>query len=165
MGGHALYTFLAPVYPLGFTYPPLAAVLLWPLGLLPLVTAERVWLVATIAATAAFLALAVRLLPMATAAVADAVGHHDRRLDGAVVPDQPARPGERLPGPGRPGRRGLGPPGAGAGVATGLAAAVKITPLAGAAYFAASGRWRTCIVAVTTFVVATLASALVAPTR
>jgi alpha-1,2-mannosyltransferase len=51
----SLYDFRYRVLGLGFTYPPFAAVLLWPLSVLPVWLAERTWLVLQVACSAGFL--------------------------------------------------------------------------------------------------------------
>jgi hypothetical protein len=81
---------------LGFTYPPFAAVVLWPLTHLDVGVAEHVWMMASLAASAAFLVIAGRALPSppqwrwftrSSPPAADHPGgaHH------------PARPDQRLP--------------------------------------------------------------------
>ena len=61
LGLHSIYAFHYFIDRLGFTYPPFAAVVLWPLGRLSNHTGEIVWLFASVAGTVVAAALVVRL--------------------------------------------------------------------------------------------------------
>jgi hypothetical protein len=160
----SLYAFDASHH-LGSTYPPFASVLLWPVTRLPEAFAEHAWLIATVAASAAFLAITCRLLPerprgswFAPVVVAVGlwsvpvlftarIGQINAFLALAVVADVAlARRGSKA-----------------AGIASGVAAAVKLTPIAAVLYFVAARRWRAAVTAVVSFVACGLAAALVSP--
>ena len=57
MHGMSIYDFKEHIYPLGFTYPPFAALLLRPLAALQEPMAEHTWLVMSALLTLAFGAL------------------------------------------------------------------------------------------------------------
>ena len=59
MHAHRLYEFREGVFPLGFTYPPVAAMLLRPLTALSKAAAEQTWLVLSALLCGAFAALVV----------------------------------------------------------------------------------------------------------
>ncbi len=62
-GDHnSLYNYLFPYFPLGFTYPPFAAVVMRPLSQLDRLVAEKLWLVTAAVLSAAFLCLIIPLL-------------------------------------------------------------------------------------------------------
>ena len=80
-GAHSsLYDFHYRVLGLGFTYPPFASVVLWPLSVLPEAVAEHLWLLVGVAGAAAFLAVVGR-------EVADRVC--ERLRSGVPEPDVP----------------------------------------------------------------------------
>jgi alpha-1,2-mannosyltransferase len=160
----SLYNF-DPRYHLGFTYPPFASVVIWPFTRLSESVAEHLWLVGTVAASAAFLLIVCRELPdrprrwwFTPLVVAVGVwsvpvvftarlGQINAFLALAVLVDVLlAKRGSRW-----------------AGVLTGLAAAIKLTPLAALVYFAAARKWRALITALGTFVAAAAAAAIASP--
>ncbi len=59
----SLYDYRIAVAPYGFTYPPFAAVALWPIAHLPTALAEHVWLVATVLAAGALSVVATKTAP------------------------------------------------------------------------------------------------------
>ncbi|MBV9936628.1 MAG: DUF2029 domain-containing protein, partial [Actinobacteria bacterium] len=61
--GH-LYDYHYPRLGLGFAYPPFAALVLKPLTALSFTFVDHLWLIGTVAASAVFLALAARELPV-----------------------------------------------------------------------------------------------------
>jgi len=62
-GDHnSLYNYLFPYFPLGFTYPPFAAVVMRPLSQLDRLVAEKTWIILAATLSAAFLYLIVPLL-------------------------------------------------------------------------------------------------------
>lgn len=147
--GH-LYDYHYPRLGLGFAYPPFAALVLKPLTALSFALVDHAWLVGTVAASAVFLALAARELPavprlpgyrtvFAAAALWTApvlltgrIGQINAYLALAVVLDFVAA---------RRGRRWAGMP-------TGLAAALKLTPAIAVVAFVACGYRRAAVVAV-----------------
>jgi hypothetical protein len=160
----SLYLF-DPAHHLGSTYPPFASVLLWPITRLPEALAEHAWLAATVAASAAFLAVTCRLLverqrftwfaPLVVAVgvwsvpvvFTARIGQINAFLALAVIVDVAlARRGSKA-----------------AGIASGVAAAVKLTPIAAVLYFVAARRWRAAVTSVATFFACGLVAALVSP--
>ncbi len=143
---------------LGFTYPPFAGVVLWPLTQLDVGLAEHLWMMATLVASTAFLVIAGRALPdpprwhwfvpafvaaglLTTPVVLTTrLGQVNAFLALLVLVDcLGARQGRRFTGAG-----------------VGLAAAIKLTPMVGVLYFAVARRSRAVVVTVVTFVGATL---------
>lgn len=143
---------------LGFTYPPFAGVVLWPLARLDVGVAEHLWTMASLVASTAFLVIAGRALPdpprwrgfvpafvaaglLTTPVVLTTrLGQVNAFLALLVLVDcLGARRGRRL-----------------TGVGVGLAAAVKLTPMVGVLYFAVARRSRAIVVTMATFVGATL---------
>ena len=143
---------------LGFTYPPFAAVVLWPLTHLDVRVAEHLWMIASLLASTAFLVIAGRALPspprwrwfvpafvaaglLSTPVVLTTrLGQINSFLALLVLVDcLSARRGRRL-----------------TGVGVGLAAAVKLTPMVGILYFAVARRSRAIVTTIVTFVGATL---------
>jgi alpha-1,2-mannosyltransferase len=163
--GHSLYSFHGVGTHLGFTYPPFAALALWPVARLPSGIAEHLWLVATVACSVAFVAVAANWLPrrprgawfppMAAAVgiwtvpivFTVRIGQINAFLCLAVLLDAIAAIRRRR----------------GAGVATGVAAAVKLTPIVAVLFFAATRRWQAARTAVVTFVGCALLAALASP--
>ena len=177
--GGSLYDYAHEILGLPFLYPPFAALVLWPTSWLPDRTGELLWTGVNLLCTVAFLVVVAReLRPVVarrwpTSPVADG-----RVLVPAVVAlgvwCMPATLTARL---GQVNalmaalvvldvwlvRRQGGRASAAAGVGTGLAAAIKLTPAALVPYFVLAGRRRQAVVAVSTAVVATLVAALVFP--
>jgi alpha-1,2-mannosyltransferase len=170
--GHRLYDYAHsdPVQgPLGFTYPPFAALVLRPLGLLPFGAAAAVFTAVSVAAAA--LATYWLLAPVADrrgwsrlAALGFALpvvswlepvretvtfGQINLLLAALVVGDLLL-----LTGPGRRGSRL-------AGVGVGLAAAIKLTPAIFIGYLLVTRRWRAAGTAIATAAAATLLAAAV----
>ena len=150
---------------LGFTYPPFAAVVLWPLTHLRVGVAEHLWMMASLAASAAFLVIAGRALPspprwrwfvpafvaaglLTTPVVLTTrLGQINSFLALLVLVDcLGARRGRRF-----------------TGIGVGLAAAVKLTPMVGVLYFAVARRSRAVVTAVVTFVAVTLVAWVLHP--
>ncbi len=155
---------------LGYTYPPLAAVLMWPMAKLSLSLVTGISVLAIVATTAWCVYLSLRdrmritrhnamlVVGLATSAayllgpVRENLGFGQINmylmalvmLDTLVL----ARRGSRF-----------------TGIGVGLAMAIKLTPGIFLLYFVLSKQWRAAAVAVCTAVVATLTSAVVAPTE
>jgi alpha-1,2-mannosyltransferase len=160
----SLYNFKYKILGLGFTYPPLTALLLRPLTLLGLVTAERIWFTVSLALFVWFAHRCARLLPhtndlvksLACAFIIVSMpvtltlrfGQINAVIGALLMVDLllAMRPASRL-----------------SGVGLGLAAAIKVTPAYLGLVFGAAGRLRHAIVAGTTAIVATLAAAAVLP--
>ena len=139
---------------LGFTYPPFAAAVIWPLAHAPVAVAEHVWLVATVACSAAFLLVVCDHLPdppdarwftIAVVSVAvwsvpvvftARIGQINAFLALAVLVDALI----------------ISPRSKAGGVLSGVAAAIKLTPLVAVLYFAAARRWRAAATSLATFV-------------
>ena len=155
---HSIYDYAEVHTHLGFTYPPFAGVVLWPLAHLDAGLAEHLWMVTSLLASLAFLVLAGRALPnpprwpwfvpafvavglLATPVVLTTrIGQINSFLALLVLVDcLGARRGHRL-----------------TGVGVGLAAAVKLTPMVAVLYFAVARRSRAIVTAMATFVGATL---------
>ena len=160
----SLYEFEYRILDLGFTYPPLTALLLRPFTLLGLVTAERIWFTVSLALFVWFAQCCVRLLPhdsnmLKSLACAFIIVSMPVTLTlrfgqinaviGVLLLVDVLLVTRRA--------RGLG------GVGLGLAAAIKVTPAYLGVVFAAAGRVRHAIVAGVTAVVATLLAAAVLP--
>jgi alpha-1,2-mannosyltransferase len=167
VGDPHLYDLVLPGTDLRFTYPPFAAVALAPVGWLPQTAAQVVWSLLSSAALLALIAVAVaaaapgldrrRLVALASLAAAGmfflepvrhtfALGQVNLLLALAVLVDL-VRVGPR--------RRG---------VLTGVAAAVKLTPLVFVPYLWLSGQRRAALRAAVAFTVAGGLAALIAPT-
>ncbi|MGZ7012467.1 MAG: glycosyltransferase 87 family protein [Acidimicrobiales bacterium] len=150
---------------LGFTYPPFAGVVLWPLAHLDVHLAEHLWMIASLLASLAFLVIAGRALPspprwrwfvpafvavglLSTPVVLTTrIGQINSFLALIVLVDcLGARRGRRF-----------------TGVGVGLAAAVKLTPMVGVLYFAVARRGRAIVTAVATLVGATLVAWVLHP--
>lgn len=155
---------------LGYTYPPLAAVLMWPMAKLGLSLVTEISVLAIVATTAWCVYLSLRdrmritkhnamlVVGLATSAayllgpVRENLGFGQINmylmalvmLDTLVL----ARRGSRF-----------------TGIGVGLAMAIKLTPGIFLLYFVLSKHWRAAAVAVCTAVVATLISAVVAPSE
>jgi alpha-1,2-mannosyltransferase len=170
--GGNLYGHLPPTLAgvrLPFTYPPVAAVLLAPLALLPMAVAGTVLSVVTIALTAVVIRLFLRrlttsggswravawLLPAALLLepVRNTLGYGQINvvLMAMVSADCLARPGRLAGGPGWP-----------RGALVGLAAAVKLTPAAFVLFFLLRRDYRAARTAALSFAVATAAGFLLA---
>lgn len=152
----SIYDFRYPDVGLGFTYPPLAGLLLRPLTNLSVETAERAWITATAVASLAFLVLAARRLPVRpqwapTVPIVVAVcmlttpvwlsmrlGQINAFLALAVLADVVLV------------RRRW------SGALIGLSGAIKLTPMYGVLVFVAGRRWRSVAISVASFAVATL---------
>jgi alpha-1,2-mannosyltransferase len=160
----SLYDFKYKILGLGFTYPPLTALLLRPLTLLGLVTAERIWFTVSLALFVWFAQRCARLLPhtnnlvksLACAFIIVSMpvtltlrfGQINAVIGALLLVDLllVMRPADRL-----------------SGIGLGLAAAIKVTPAYLGLVFAAAGRVRHALVAGTTAIVATVAAAAVLP--
>src|SRR5207245_2606920 len=59
----SVYDYRDPLVGLGFTYPPFAAIAIWPLARLSSTLAEHLWLVATVASSLVFFLMAEARLP------------------------------------------------------------------------------------------------------
>ncbi|WP_422770337.1 glycosyltransferase 87 family protein [Plantactinospora sp. WMMC1484] len=148
-----------------FTYPPFAALVLSPIGLLPEGVVQLCWLVLTCAAIAAIAVAAGRAVPSTRyprPVVAAAIAC-------ALMVSAPAQSNLRF------GQvsvfivllalvDGMGlTPARYRGVLVGAAAAIKLTPLLFVLFFLVSGRWRDAGRAVTAFVTCGLVGAVVLP--
>ncbi len=171
----ALYRVEYPPNHLGFTYPPFPALVAWPLTGLPNLLVRVCWACANVASLVALIAVSLRVcrpqMPRASVAwwslalstpayLLDPVrntsglGQVNLFVVLACVADLVLV--RRLPAPGT-GRR------LPRGVLTGLAAAVKLTPLALIVMLFLAREHRTAVRASATFAVATLATAAVVP--
>jgi len=174
-GGGSLYDFAFEVLDLPFLYPPFAAVVLWPSSVLTDRTGELAWLAVTIACTVGFLVVVGSsfapvvarrwpgsplarprvLVPLVVAVgvwtmpvtLTARLGQVNALIAALVVLDVWLV------------RRASGA----AGVGTGLAAAIKLTPAALVPYFVLSRRRREGAVAVVAAVAATLVGLVVFP--
>jgi alpha-1,2-mannosyltransferase len=172
MGGQAvlrsepLYELLMPGTGLPFTYPPFAAMLFSPLALIPQRPAQLLWGLLLAGCLAVFVAEAARAVgwrpalhrPLVAVGIAATVfaaepvrenlsfGQINIPLAVLVLADLSRRTG-RVP----------------VGVATGLAGAVKLTPMILVPYLLAVRRTRDAAVATVTFGVCSTSAALVAP--
>ncbi|MBY8874245.1 glycosyltransferase 87 family protein [Micromonospora sp. PLK6-60] len=162
--GHPLYTYVAdnggP-----FTYPPFAALVLWPMTLVPEGMVQAIWLVSTCAAVVA--------VAVPVGAVLAPAGERRRRAVAAVAAvlmvSAPVQSNLRfgqvsifilllalLDGMGLvPARL--------RGVLVGVAAAIKLTPLLFVAYFLVAGRYRDAARAVAAFAACAALAAVVLP--
>lgn len=168
LGAGGLYTTTFPGTELGFTYPPFAAVVMWPLARLPEGFAEQLWLGLTIACSVAFLWIIARWA--GREAECDVGGRLAPLVVGIGVWTVPVYLTARL---GQVNaiiallvvadlvwaRRGA----RGAGVAIGLAGAIKLTPFISVVYLALARRFRAAVVAVAAGVGVTLATAALLP--
>ncbi len=171
--GHDLYSYAQPDpvnITLGFTYPPVAALLMSPMGLLSYPVVLVISLIAIIASAAVFVYLVLRErirlpkpLMLAVAGVATAFaftlepfrqtlsfGQINIYLGLLVLVD--------LLVLGRRGSRWTG-------VGIGLATAIKLTPGIFIIYLLVVGRWRAALTAIGTVVGVNLLSALIAPSE
>ena len=171
--GHDLFSYSQPDavnISLGFTYPPVAALLMSPMGLLSYPVVLVVSLIAIVASAAACrLSGAAGAHPAAEAADArpDRRRHGVRVHPGALPPDALLRADQHLPGLlvlvdllvlGRRGSKWTG-------VGIGLATAIKLTPGIFIIYLLVVGRWRAALTAIGTVVAANLISAMIAPSE
>lgn len=168
LGAGGLYTTTFPGTELGFTYPPFAAVVLWPLAQLPEGLAEQLWLGLSLACSIAFLWIVARwagreaghdpggrLAPLVVGIgvwtvpvyLTARIGQINAIIALLMVVDLVAV------------RRGA----RGGGVGIGLAGAIKLTPLVSVVYLAIAGRFRAAVTAVTCAVGVTLAAAALLP--
>jgi alpha-1,2-mannosyltransferase len=166
VAGHDLYTLRVPPVGLPFTYPPVSAVLFAPLALIPVHVGQVVWMALSLVGLGVFVRLALRRYAIGWAAKNTSVwlvvfllvarsdpvrvnlnfGQINVLIALLVVADlSGALP--RVP----------------RGVMTGVAAALKLTPLFLVAYYVAVRRYRTAVVAATTFVAVTGVAFLPAP--
>jgi alpha-1,2-mannosyltransferase len=154
----SIYAYAEAGTHLGFTYPPFAAVVLWPLAHLDRAFAEHVWMMASLLASLAFLVVVGRALPdpprwrcfvplfvaaglLTTPVVLTTrLGQVNAFLALLVLVDcLSARRDRRF-----------------TGVGVGLAAAIKLTPMVGVLYFAVARRGRAIVTTAITFAGATL---------
>jgi alpha-1,2-mannosyltransferase len=171
-GGHAilsgrdLYALRVPPVGLPFTYPPLSAVFFAPLASIPVRVGQVVWMAASLLGLCVFVRLALRRYAIGVAATSTSVllvvlvlvarsdpvrvnlnfGQINVLIALLVVADL----GGFLPRVPR-------------GVMTGVAAALKLTPLFLVAYFVAVRRYRAAVVAASTFGAVTGLAFLAAP--
>jgi alpha-1,2-mannosyltransferase len=154
----SIYGFAEPNTHLGFTYPPFAGVVLWPFAQLSTNVAEHLWTTASLVASLAFLVIAGRALPdppkwpafvplfvafglLTTPVVLTTrLGQINAFLALLVLVDcLSARRDNPF-----------------TGIGVGLAAAIKLTPMIAVLYFGVARRSRAIVVAIATFVVASL---------
>jgi alpha-1,2-mannosyltransferase len=164
MHGMSIYDFKEPIYPLGFTYPPFAALLLRPLTVLQEPVAEHTWLVFSALLTLAFGVLctfaigsaitfgercvAVSLIVLSMpASLTLRLGQINALIACLVAADVVAMSRGRRSG----------------GVATGIAAAIKLTPGLVIVALVAMGRRKDAARAALTVLVASAFAALVRP--
>jgi alpha-1,2-mannosyltransferase len=150
--GDNLYHFKFHILGLGFTYPPFAALVFWPLSRFADHTGEQIWMVVNALASIAFLVVVVDCLPRRPRAnwyapicvaagmflmpimLSGRLGQVNALIALAVAVDlQGLRRGWRW-----------------AGVGTGVAAAVKLTPAVLVPYYWWAGRRRAAVVAAIT---------------
>ncbi|MFF5217411.1 glycosyltransferase 87 family protein [Micromonospora sp. NPDC000442] len=164
--GRPLYGYVAPNGG-PFTYPPFAALVLWPITTVPLGVVEALWLAATCAAV---IAIAV---PVGRALVAGRTGPPLRGTAGshlttsASVSIAAVAAVLMIAAPVQSNLRfgqvsifivlmalldGMAPPSRMRGVLVGVAAAIKLTPLLFVLYFVACGRYRDAARALAAFV-------------
>jgi alpha-1,2-mannosyltransferase len=177
-GGASLYDYAHEVLALPFLYPPFSALVLWPTSAVTGRGGELLWLAVTMVCTVAFLTVVgVELAPVVgrrwrSSPLADPTVLASLVVAGGVW-TMPATLNARL---GQVNAlmaalvvldvwlvRRRSTPSAAAGVGTGLAAAIKLTPAALVPYFVLARRGREAVVAVVAAVVATLVGALVFP--
>jgi len=171
--GHDLFSYSQPDpvnIRLGFTYPPLAAILMSPMGLLSYPVVLVTSLVAIVVAGAVFVYLVVRerirlpkpllfgLVGVCTAAAFTLEPFRQTFSFGQINIYLGLLVAVDLLVLGRRGSRWTG-------VGIGLAAAIKLTPGIFIVYLLVVGRWRAAITAMSAAVGFTLASALIAPTE
>jgi alpha-1,2-mannosyltransferase len=162
---HSLYDYRDPRVGLPFNYPPFAAVLMLPLTVLDRTVSDKLWLLAGIGASAGFSVTATRMAPCrpfssAAAPLVAAVGiwsvpvlltarlgQINWLLALALILDLKLA-GER--------------PGA-AGIATGVATAIKLYPAAALLVFVAQKNWRALRGALVTAATLTVLAAAVMP--
>jgi len=171
-GGHAilhgsdLYALRVPPVGLPFTYPPASALLFAPLALIPVRAGQVAWMAASLLGLCVFVRLALRRFAVGRATTSVSVflvvlllvsrsdpvrvnlnfGQINVLIGLLVVADL-----------------GGGLPRVPRGVMTGVAAALKLTPLFLIAYFVAVRRYRAAVVALGTFAAVTLFAFLAAP--
>ncbi|GAB3713427.1 glycosyltransferase 87 family protein [Mariniluteicoccus flavus] len=168
LDGGDVYAVRTPGWDLPFIYPPIAALLMAPLGLVPRTVLQLLWIVANVLALGLVLRRAgIRrgptlgalgaLLMIAVEPLRTTLGYGQVNLllmtlvVADLLPDHPIGHARR----GRHRRR--------AGILLGIAAAIKLTPLLFVLYAVATRRWRLAVVTVTTFVVLTGVGALAMP--
>jgi alpha-1,2-mannosyltransferase len=177
-GGASLYDYAHEVLALPFLYPPFSALVLWPTSVVSGRVGELLWLAATMVCTVAFLLVVGGEFARVAARRWSTSPLADRRV---VVPlvvafgvwTMPVTLTARL---GQVNAlvaalvvldvwlvRRRSTPSVAAGVGTGLAAAIKLTPAALVPYFVLARRGRQAVVTVVAAVVATLAGALAFP--
>jgi len=174
LSGELYRVVYAPTH-LGFTYPPFPALLAYPLARLPNLLVRLSWAFANVAALVALLAVSLRAcrpqmtraavvwwsLALCTPAaflepvrVTMALGQVDLFIVAACVADLALPRQLWVPGTGRRLPRG---------VLTGLAAAVKLTPLALVVMLFLARQWGTARRATATFLAVSLATAAAVP--
>ena len=171
--GHDLFSYSQPDpvnIRLGFTYPPLAAILMSPMGLLSYPVVLVTSLIAIVASGAAFVYLVLRerirlpkplmfgLVGVCTAAAFTLEPFRQTFSFGQINIYLGLLVALDLLVLGRRGSRWTG-------VGIGLAAAIKLTPGIFIVYLLVVGRWRAAVTAMSAAVGFTLASALIAPTE
>ena len=157
-----VYADQTPDFPLPFTYPPFAAVVFYPLHLLPFGLVAFCWTVGTMAALYGVVRISQRLL-----GVAAGEGHRrgdaldrDRDLARAAAQHVRLRADQRRAGAGHAGR-GLQRPVVAVGPVAGNGAGVKLTPAIGGLYFVGARRWGTAAFSAVVFFATIGLSALV----
>jgi alpha-1,2-mannosyltransferase len=171
--GHDLFSYSQPDpvnIRLGFTYPPLAAILMSPMGLLSYPVVLVTSLIAIVASGAVFVYLVLRerirlpkplmfgLVGVCTAAAFTLEPFRQTFSFGQINIYLGLLVALDLLVLGRRGSRWTG-------VGIGLAAAIKLTPGIFILYLLVVGRWRAAVTAMSAAVGFTLASALIAPTE
>jgi hypothetical protein len=181
-GGGSLYDYLDPKVPLGFTYPPFAALVMLPMGHLPMLDAAWINVAASLIVLTAVLAALLapvaercgwkhRWFPVALAVpiaaalepVRESLGYGQVNilLFGLIMADLVALRWATRP---RPARNGAVRPmavqhllsGKWAGVGIGLATAIKLTPALFIVYLLISRQWRAAWTAIATTLGVTL---------
>ncbi|WBB53457.1 glycosyltransferase 87 family protein [Verrucosispora sp. WMMD573] len=162
--GRPLYGYVAPNGG-PFTYPPFAALVLWPITTVPLGAVEALWLAATCAAVVAI------AVPVGRALVEGSIARPSRGATGDRVPTSVSIAAVAavlmVAAPVQSNLRfgqvsifivlmalldGMAPPSRMRGVLVGVAAAIKLTPLLFVIYFLACGRYRDAARALAAFV-------------
>ncbi|MBQ1047327.1 DUF2029 domain-containing protein [Micromonospora sp. C51] len=164
--GRPLYGYVAPNGG-PFTYPPFAALVLWPITTVPLGVVEALWLAATCAAVVAIAVPVGRALAEGRTAVPSRGAAGNRMTASASVSIAAVATVLMIAAPVQSNLRfgqvsifivlmalldGMAPPSRMRGVLIGVAAAIKLTPLLFVLYFLACGRYRDAVRALAAFV-------------
>lgn len=164
--GRPLYGYVAPNGG-PFTYPPFAALVLWPITTVPLGVVEALWLAATCAAVVAIAVPVGRALAEGRAAMPSPGTAGTRTTTSASVSIAAVAAVLMVAAPVQSNLRfgqvsifivlmalldGMAPPSRMRGVLIGVAAAIKLTPLLFVLYFLACGRYRDAARALAAFV-------------